>query len=355
MRLGYVYTPERHRRRVRQEPAPVHVDAEDGRRELRVQPDDEGARAVPRAAQRVQRAGAGQRAGARRRPRRPRARDRDVAHRCPSVQDRRRRFSARHFRRPDRGEGVRQVHAAVVAGARARAAAARRQLRFGLHVRVHVHVVAWADQPAAGRNQPAHRVRAAVRRRRQHGSAASAWPGSKTRRACSTTSPAACRGCSGVWAAATSASSRNISNRSATSSAGLQLAEEQSLTMQLPHMERPSAVPDDYAQYSKLMIDMQVVAWQTDMTRVASFMLGRDGSNRAYREIGISDGHHSISHHQGDAERVEKLIKIDELHVALFALPAEEAAGDPGRRRHAARSLSGAVRQQPQRVEHSHA
>jgi hypothetical protein len=91
------------------------------------------------------------------------------------------------------------------------------------------------------------------------------------------------------------------------------------LTTQLPHMERPSSIPDDYEQYSKLMIDMQVIAWQTDMTRVASFMLGRDGSNRAYREIGISDGHHSISHHQGDAERLEKLIKIDELHVSMFA------------------------------------
>jgi hypothetical protein len=96
------------------------------------------------------------------------------------------------------------------------------------------------------------------------------------------------------------------------------LAEAQSQTMELPFIDRPGAVPDDYTQYSKLMIDMMVVAWQTDMTRVASFMLGRDGSNRAYREIGISDGHHSISHHQGDAERLDKLIKIDTLHVALF-------------------------------------
>jgi hypothetical protein len=62
-----------------------------------------------------------------------------------------------------------------------------------------------------------------------------------------------------------------------------------------------------------------VVAWQTDMTRVASFMLGRDGSNRAYPEIGIADGHHSISHHQGDGERLDKLMKIDELHVSMFA------------------------------------
>ncbi len=99
----------------------------------------------------------------------------------------------------------------------------------------------------------------------------------------------------------------------------IQLAEEQNATLQLPHMERPSAIPDDYTQYAKLMIDLMVVAWQTDMTRVASFMLGRDGSNRAYREIGISDGHHSISHHQGDAERLDKLIKIDQLHVSMFA------------------------------------
>ena len=98
----------------------------------------------------------------------------------------------------------------------------------------------------------------------------------------------------------------------------IQRAEEQNVTMQLPHMERPSAIPDDYEQYCKLMMDMQVIAWQTDMTRVASFTMGRDGSNRAYREIGISDGHHSISHHQQDPERVEKLIKIDELHTSLF-------------------------------------
>jgi len=97
------------------------------------------------------------------------------------------------------------------------------------------------------------------------------------------------------------------------------LAEQQNASAPLPYLDRPGAVPDDYLQYSKLMIDMLVVAWQTDMTRVASFMLGRDGSNRPYREIGISDGHHSISHHQGDGEKLDKLIKIDQLHVSVFA------------------------------------
>ena len=107
----------------------------------------------------------------------------------------------------------------------------------------------------------------------------------------------------------------------------IQLAEEQN--MELPHIERPGAIPEDYLHYTKLMIDMQVVAWQTDMTRVASLMLGRDGSNRSYREIGISDGHHSISHHQGDQERLDKLVKIDGLHVSMFAYLLERLKATP--------------------------
>jgi len=109
----------------------------------------------------------------------------------------------------------------------------------------------------------------------------------------------------------------------------IQLAEAQNATMVLPRIDLPTAVPDDYGQYTRLMLDMLVVAWQTDMTRVASFMLGRDGSNRAYREIGISDGHHSISHHQGDQEKVEKLIKIDQLHVGMFAYLLEKLRTTP--------------------------
>ncbi len=131
-------------------------------------------------------------------------------------------------------------------------------------------------------------------------------------------------------------------------------AEEQSLTMELPQLDKPGAVPDDYAQYSKLMIDMQVVAWQTDMTRVSSFMLGRDGSNRSYREIGISDGHHSISHHQGDGERLDKLIKIDELHVAMFAYLLKRLKETPDGDGTLLDHSPDRVRQQHQRVEHSH-
>ena len=128
-------------------------------------------------------------------------------------------------------------------------------------------------------------------------------------------------------APATSASSRSISSRSATSSGGFSGPRSRALTMQLPHMERPSAVPDDYQQYSKLMIDMQVVAWQTDMTRVSSFMLGRDGSNRSYREIGISDGHHSISHHQSDPEKAREADQDRRAPRRDVRVPAGEAEG----------------------------
>jgi hypothetical protein len=89
-------------------------------------------------------------------------------------------------------------------------------------------------------------------------------------------------------------------------------------------MEKPSSIPQDYAEYAKLMMDLMVVAWQSDMTRVASFMLGREGSNRAYPEIGIPDGHHSVSHHGSDPEKVAKLLKIDQFHVTMFAYLLEK-------------------------------
>jgi hypothetical protein len=104
----------------------------------------------------------------------------------------------------------------------------------------------------------------------------------------------------------------------------IQLAETQNTETQLPLMEKPSSIPQDYADYAKLMMDLMVVAWQSDMTRVASFMLGREGSNRAYPEIGIPDGHHSVSHHGSDPVKVEKLLKIDQLHVSMFAYLLEK-------------------------------
>lgn len=99
----------------------------------------------------------------------------------------------------------------------------------------------------------------------------------------------------------------------------IQKAEEQSATMKLPLLERPTSIPDEFEEHAKIMSDMIVIAFQTDMTRVVSFMMAREGSNRSYRAIGVSDGHHSVTHHQNDQEKIAKVIKIDELHVKSFA------------------------------------
>ena len=99
----------------------------------------------------------------------------------------------------------------------------------------------------------------------------------------------------------------------------IQKAEEQSATMKLPLLERPTSIPDEFEEHAKLMSDLIVIAFQTDMTRVVSFMMAREGSNRSYRSIGVSDGHHSVTHHQNDQAKIAKVIKIDELHVKSFA------------------------------------
>jgi hypothetical protein len=99
----------------------------------------------------------------------------------------------------------------------------------------------------------------------------------------------------------------------------IQKAEEQNATLQMPVIERPAGVPADFEEHAKLMMDLQVIALQADLTRVITFMIGHEGSNRSYRQINISDGHHSISHHQNEPEKIEKVTQIDTYHTKLFA------------------------------------
>jgi hypothetical protein len=99
----------------------------------------------------------------------------------------------------------------------------------------------------------------------------------------------------------------------------IQKAEEQSATMKLPVMERPAGIPETFEEHAKLMSDLMVIAFQTDMTRVITFMMAREGSNRSYREIGVPDGHHSVTHHQNDPDKIAKVQKIDEHHVKSLA------------------------------------
>ena len=91
----------------------------------------------------------------------------------------------------------------------------------------------------------------------------------------------------------------------------------------------PGSVPEAFEDHAKLMMDLQVLAFQTDLTRVITYVPAREGSNRSYREIGVSDGHHSITHHQNDAEKIENVAKIDALLVKNFAYLLERLKATP--------------------------
>ncbi len=87
----------------------------------------------------------------------------------------------------------------------------------------------------------------------------------------------------------------------------------------LPQMEKPDGIPDNYAEHSRLMFDLMTIAFRADLTRVTTFMMAREGSNRPYREIGVSEGHHGLTHHRLNAEWIEKITRINEYHVTQFA------------------------------------
>jgi hypothetical protein len=99
----------------------------------------------------------------------------------------------------------------------------------------------------------------------------------------------------------------------------IELATTQAKATPKPDMEKPEGIPVDFEEHVNLMFDLMTVAFQTDSTRIATFMIGREGSNNTYRNIGVPDAHHGISHHRGDAEKVEKLTRINEYHAKLFA------------------------------------
>jgi hypothetical protein len=88
---------------------------------------------------------------------------------------------------------------------------------------------------------------------------------------------------------------------------------------EVPDMDLPAGPPPSYADHIGLMADLLVLALRTDSTRIATFMLAHDGSNRSFREIGVGDGHHHLSHHQGDADKLEKIARIDRFYAEQLA------------------------------------
>jgi len=94
---------------------------------------------------------------------------------------------------------------------------------------------------------------------------------------------------------------------------------EQDMAHLTPGIDKPTGVPVEYPDYVNLMFDLQLIAFQTDQTRIVTMMMGREGSMRTYPEIGIPDPHHPLTHHRGNPDWIEKVTQVNSLHVKLFA------------------------------------
>src|SRR6185503_11049755 len=99
----------------------------------------------------------------------------------------------------------------------------------------------------------------------------------------------------------------------------IQKAEADAAEHPLRDLDRPVGVPAAYADHARLMFDLQVLAMQGDVTRVITFQLARETSNRTYPEIGVPDPHHPLSHHGNDPAKIERMSRINAFHVSLFA------------------------------------
>jgi len=109
----------------------------------------------------------------------------------------------------------------------------------------------------------------------------------------------------------------------------IQRAESGAADNPLPDLDRPVGVPASYADHARLMFDLQVLALQGDVTRVITFQLARETSNRTYAEIGVPDPHHPLTHHGNDPEKIARMAKINAFHVSLFAYFLEKLKATP--------------------------
>ena len=109
----------------------------------------------------------------------------------------------------------------------------------------------------------------------------------------------------------------------------IQAAEAQAKDIELPDLDRPLGVPAAFADHARLMFDLQVLAMQADVTRVITFQLARETSNRTYPEIGVPDPHHPLSHHGNNPDKIEKMSRINAFHVSLFSEFLQKLAKTP--------------------------
>jgi hypothetical protein len=95
----------------------------------------------------------------------------------------------------------------------------------------------------------------------------------------------------------------------------------------LPKTNRPDGIPQEYRNHIRVMYDLMALAFQSDSTRIATFLVAHDGSNRSFSEIGVPEGHHHLSHHRKDPDKMAKIEKIDRFYVEQFAYFLEKLNG----------------------------
>ncbi len=102
------------------------------------------------------------------------------------------------------------------------------------------------------------------------------------------------------------------------------IEQAESVSTKVPDAARPEGIPERYEDHIRAMMDLLVLAFQTDSTRVATFLLAHDGSNRSFPELGVADAHHALSHHQKDPEKLRKIALIDRFYVRQFGYLIEK-------------------------------
>jgi len=109
----------------------------------------------------------------------------------------------------------------------------------------------------------------------------------------------------------------------------MRIVNAEKFQVEVPEEQRPDGMPDSYQQHIRIMYEMMALGFQTDTTRISTFLLAHDGSGRSFPEIGISDGHHQISHHQGKLENLDQIARIDKFYVEQFAWFLEKMKNTP--------------------------
>jgi hypothetical protein len=108
----------------------------------------------------------------------------------------------------------------------------------------------------------------------------------------------------------------------------IQKAEEQS-SKELPDVHQPAGIPDNFVDQVRLLYDLQLLAYQSDLTRVTTFLYGREQTGRPYPQIGVPEPHHPLTHHQNDPVKMEKCTRIQRHHIELFAEYLEKLRNTP--------------------------